>query len=207
MSLLNALKSKMWLVQRVRMPKNYVNPFGVASASVQQQFKDIFEVEYMGAAEYEHGRLDQYMNKMIDNAQCLKVYGHNVRYRDIAPWKLNKYSSELFMKGEIDSTLVKIYIVCINIGHDGVENHDAFYKAMMGINYLFTEAMTTEGDVSKNDNGSYYARAINKQPRGDTIGWIPLKSDFAWFTDKNMANEFVKRLRELKREGVLDEQA
>ena len=30
MSLLNALKTKLWLVQRVRMPKDHVNPFGVA---------------------------------------------------------------------------------------------------------------------------------------------------------------------------------
>ena len=45
MSLLNALKSKLWLVQRVKMPKDYVNPFGVADIGVQDQFKDIFDVE------------------------------------------------------------------------------------------------------------------------------------------------------------------
>ena len=203
MSLLNRLKNKMWLTQRVTLPKNYVNPFGVASMDVQSKLKDIFDVEYMGAAEYEHGKLDRYINKMIDNAMNLRVYGHHLRLRDVGNYNL----------ADIEDTeiLCKIYIIANNAGPNGCDSDDSFYKAFTGINYLLNTSWgKTKKEVSKNDNGSFYYNVISSKgnnldyPYSKTMGWLPLESDFAWFVDQDMANKFLKRLREFKREEILD---
>ena len=192
MSLLNALKSKLWLVQRVKMPKDYVNPFGVADIDVQDQFKDIFDVEYMGAAEYEFGVLKRFMRNMIANAYDLKVYGHHLRFKDIFP---TDYKDR-------NDIICKIYIIATNVGPDGRESHDAFYKALTGIMHVYTEAINKDGEsVCKADTGSFYRRAVKGKAGGDTMGWLPVRSDFAWFVNQGMANNFHKKLIELKRKN------
>ena len=201
MSLLSALKSKMWLVQRVQMPKGYINPFGVADGDIQDQFKDIFDVEYMGAAEYEFGELKRWMRNMIDNAFNLKVYSHYLRLRDIGNYNL----------ANIDNTeiLCEIYIIANHAGPDGRDSHDAFYKAFTGISHILNTSWGQDKEeVCKSDRGSFYNNVIaNKKgnldyPYNKTIGWLPIKSDFAWFTDRKVANDFTKRLRALKRNKV-----
>ena len=189
MSFIKKLKSNMWITQVVNNPKSFVNPFGASDVDLQSIFINVFDLKYMGAAEYEisndgKSMFREYIKRMMDS------------------WS-NSYNEET---SKFEYNVFQHWIT-----HDGKDKRifivtDNIYKAYIGIMHIFNRSATEYNsgnkyyECSKRDAMSFYKWFLVSKEKEKEIsrskGWLPLKEDFAWFTTYEMANDFLNKIDE-----------
>ena len=169
-----------WIVQRLSKPKGYVNPYGAADIKSQDVLKDVIDVQYMGAAEYEWGALPECLKVMWD--EPLRITETRINKQSIwivhpEAMKVQKHYDESPVRSfqEYITAVVKVYKAAQPLTDD--------------------ESMTIERkEVSKADFGSFYKAMVGEDDR--TTGWLNIRHFFAWFIDEEMATEFYNHLNQ-----------
>ena len=160
-----------WIVQRLLRPKNAVpNPYtstlyNFSYSNTIKAISNVFEIDYMGAFEYEAATLPASMARIYDTGILwFKPYITD----EFKIWMICSMDASEMTVGEMKDRTNKI--------HQFI--WDAYETGQHG------------DEVAKNDNGSFY-KAINGQWYNDNLcGWYDLQNDFAYFTDEKMARGF-----------------
>ena len=161
-----------WLVQRVSKPKDYVNPFNNTDKAAQTTLMNVISFDYMGAAEYEHGAVNECLSDM---------------------WEGELNFHKINIPGKYNDKYKMMYLVVLKGTADSL---DDILTAITEVLYKGKG----DDEVSKADYGSYY-RALTETDKRfipDTKGWINLKHRFAWFIDKEMAHNFANHLNQIE---------
>ena len=66
-----SLKKDVWLMQRLKKPTGYVNPYGDVNREVKERsIAEVVSPDYMGAAEYEWGAYGKCIDTMYKCCTC-----------------------------------------------------------------------------------------------------------------------------------------
>tara|TARA_Y100000593_G_scaffold43811_1_gene83661 strand:- start:4107 stop:4535 length:429 start_codon:yes stop_codon:yes gene_type:complete len=132
----------------------------------------IVDVDYMGSAEYEWGALPECLGKMWDYS--LKTHSitiNNKKVYIIYPWKTIKW------KGTEFEEITKYYIDCYTNDINNIYN-------------MVNPRGEEQTEICKSDYGSF--RDVINGKNDKNIGWLSISNNYAWFIDKNIANQFTK---------------
>ncbi len=150
-----------YLIQRLKAPQNFDNPFnfgggykdGGLSKNAMDLIRPIFSFDYMGAAEFELGALPETLQKMAQNTESL-IAG------SLTATTKNGNGAEIFYICQEDHRLEVIKRIKLKA------------LAEYGDKTLFTkEHVGLQG-------------AIDKEKYNRNIGWLELDNGFFFFIDK-----------------------
>tara|TARA_R100001594_G_scaffold46628_1_gene79693 strand:+ start:1449 stop:2138 length:690 start_codon:yes stop_codon:yes gene_type:complete len=203
-------KQKSWIVQRLNKPRGYINPYtdtirDMENKSAQEIVKEVFTPDYMGAAEYEFGRLPESMARMFDNADklSLNLFELSIIKSEFPDLKLDPDKSVQDLLNDLPGEKKKnIFIVCYENNLGTIKDHilkhyHQGYINWQWMNYLGTKKMAKANGIeyeesAKRDYGSFYLRVHKHWRDNDLQGWYDVENDFAWFINKKMAHLFFK---------------
>ena len=178
------------LVQRLNNSLLSVNPFNSTDKEAQDSLDTIVGFDYMGAAEFEYGAVTECLDVM-SNSDYLKLTSFALESPDVA---IDKPCS--------------IYVVRLSIIKDEYDSEwdekcsvDDVNEAII-INYRkgYDRFIKDRGyTITKNDYGSFFKvlnhdKFFSNKTRENTVGWLDVENRFAWFTDKQVAQNFYIHL-------------
>ena len=130
--------------------------------------RDIFRFEYMGSAEFEYGKVQETLNKMVINQLNLISGSFKTKYKYDESWKKD---------GELHEGSKKIYYICLNENRDEIKKR--IKRWALGRGWRETkEAVLLDYEMSRVNTDKEYP--------DDPCGWLELNNGFMFFTDKEM---------------------
>jgi hypothetical protein len=163
-----------WLVQRVLKEQDYINPFGTNVGDTKIEFFDKFNkdypMDYMGAAEFENGSIEDTLSYMYKQDMHLvkhSLYLENFKAAGVEIYIWHPVKEE-----------TKNYI------------NDVFHLYNSGD----PKSDLKRKEVSKNDYGSFY-QEVNMDA-GHNIGWLSLTNKYIFFLNEEKAKSFGKYIDE-----------
>lgn len=193
-----------WIVQRLNRPRGYVNPYtdtirDMENKSAAKIVSQVFSPDYMGAAEYEMGRLPESMHRMFENRAHLSL---NLFEMECFQTEIEKLDPKSSVQDALNLTEPKreIYIVCDPDYLDEIKqiilkHYHQGYINWQWMNYSGTQDKAKKDgieyeELSKRDYGSFYLRLHTIWRTEELLGWYDLENDFAWFINQEMAHLF-----------------
>jgi hypothetical protein len=141
---------------------------------------EIFEIDYMGSAEYEFGVFPKTLAAMADGRSKLVAYELELKRKEVATNEMRKYK-----KGKAKEKLppkptepVTVYVVCRKEHRDGA---DEAIRAM------------AKGKLRTRD-GSHMVSTLDpiEDYEGKIVGWLELNNGFFFTVDKTMWERFCE---------------
>ena len=157
---------------------NSDNPFafggglknGGLSDEAMDTIRDIFRFEYMGSAQFEFGKVQETLNKLVVNQLNLVSGSFKTKYKYIRP----------YWKDEPEKTYEgsrKIYYICAN-------EHKEEIKKRIKRWALREKYGETKERISLNIGMAELSK--DKEYPDDPCGWLELDNGFMFFVDKEM---------------------
>ena len=182
-----------WLMQRLKEPKGYTNPYGDVNNEIPPQHLDELELEdnidkvvspdYMGAAEYEWGAYGKCIDEMYDEGVHKKTISI---YPDTCMKPVNIVFCTKHLTSEIKDDGIQRPLKLSNDIIEQVRNlylnvSSEYHKTGRYIN------------ISKNDYGSFY-RALQDYENSKYIGWLNIKEHYAIFLNGDRTKHFMDHI-------------
>ncbi len=177
------------LIQRMQKPYKKTNgiwdspdnPFafggglknGGLTDEAMNMIRNIFRFEYMGYAEFEHGKVQETLNKMVINQLDLVSGSFKTKYKYIKPYW--KEEPEKTYEGSR-----KIYYICINEHKEEVKKRIKRWALGRGWKETKAPVWLDMGMAEPNKNKEY---------PDDPCGWLELDNGFMFFVDKEMCEK------------------
>lgn len=173
-----------WLIQRLQQPlrdkdgKAVVNPWhafgcGLQNGGLSREgmglLKDIFQFDYMGAAEFEFGAVPEALQEIAKNQRDLVAF-------ELTVWtdpKDKQYDEDLF-KGKVTGT---VYVICHKDHRDEVSKRISEWA----LREPYGKLKETIGLMA-----TLRTKPGTKRSRWLAEGWLELDNGFLFFTDKVM---------------------
>jgi hypothetical protein len=172
-----AIKDKIWLMQRLKEPEDFVNPFGNVNVEIKDtDIDDVIDPDYMGAAEYEWGAYSKCIDEM---------------------YKWGVFNVMIYIYSNKDEP--KLNRIPVNIVHCNGADIDNIIEQ---VRYLYLEVSRIYHktgsffEISKNDRGSFY-RALQDRNNPKYIGWLNIKEYYAIFPSGDHAEYFINHVNNM----------
>lgn len=174
-----------FLIQRLKRPRHATGPlakahrvFGGGMMALSEQQWDFvdqaFEIDYMGAAEYEFGSFGKAM-QMLMEANERVAFGIVIDRKDVALNGSRSFNKKL-KKADAPSEPAVVYVLCQTGLRDEIEKR---------IRQLANDGIESLRWVR---DDTFMHRTLDPLNEWDekTVGWLEIDNGFFFFTDKEM---------------------
>lgn len=186
-----------YLIQRLQKPSInkdgsvFINPFsfggglvsGGLSKDAMELLRNIFEFDYMGAAEYEFGAVPEALQAIAENVKDYIAFSTKVKYQ----YKNYCLFSKPAKESQISKGTVEIFVICYKDWKDEVV--DRITAKAAGEYGKRKNSFSTKAGVGLD-------RSLGGTEESDKriVGWFELDNGYFFFKDKEMFDKTIEFL-------------